>query len=193
MVTHPLAPLVPELLRGYASGAFLMDNGDGLQWYTSRKRALVPLDERFHEPRSLRRALRHFDVRINSNFSGVVDGCANREETWISPELRDIYAALHEAGFAHSFETWQDGRLAGGVLGITIGGAFIGESMFHAVTNASKVALVRLVHHLRDRNFMLFDAQIQNPHLAKFGVYEVSARQYETQLEKATKLDVTFT
>ncbi|AFZ65994.1 leucyl/phenylalanyl-tRNA--protein transferase [Deinococcus peraridilitoris] len=176
---------VRDILTGYASGAFLMDNGDGLQWYTSKRRALVPLDERFHVPSSLRRAMHKFEIRLNTDFEGVVAGCAAREETWISDELRAVYRALHRAGFAHSFETWQDGRLAGGVLGITLGGAFIGESMFHVVTDASKVALVRLVGHLRTRGFILFDAQIQNPHLARFGTFEVGERQYAELLQKA--------
>lgn len=177
--------LVRALLEGYAAGAFLMDNGDGLRWYSVQRRALVPLDDRFHTPRSLRRHLTRFETRVNADFMGVVDGCAAREETWISSELRDVYALLHAHGHAHSFEAWQNGRLAGGVLGITIGRAFIGESMFHAVTHASKVALVRLAEHLRARGFTLFDAQIQNPHLARFGTYEVTEAEYERLLHSA--------
>lgn len=177
--------VVSEVVRGYASGAFLMDNGEGLRWYTSRRRALVPLDDRFHVPRSLRRALDTFEVRIDTDFAGVVDGCADREETWISDELREVYFALHAAGVAHSFETWRDGELAGGVLGLAIGGAFVGESMFHRVTDASKVALVKLVEHLRSRGFVLFDAQIQNPHLARFGTFEVGERAYARTLRDA--------
>lgn len=183
---------VSELLAGYAAGAFLMDNGDGLNWYTSRVRALVPLDERFHPPRSLARAYPKFEVRLNADFAGVVDGCAAREETWISPELREIYLALHAAGHAHSFETWRGERLAGGVLGLTLGGAYIGESMFHAVTDASKVALVRLVDHLRARGFVLFDAQLQNPHLARFGTYEVGEREYARLLKRALQVRTQF-
>ena len=133
-----------------------------------------------------------FEVRIDSDFPGVVAGCADRSETWISDELRELYDLLHAAGHAHSFETWQDGELAGGVLGLTIGGAFIGESMFHARTDASKVALVRLVEHLRARGYVVFDAQIQNPHLARFGTYEVSAREYERLLGEAVRRDVSF-
>ncbi len=184
--------LLPEILAGYAAGAFLMDNGRGLGWYTSRVRALVPLDERFHAPKSLSRAYPKFELRRNANFAGVVDGCAARQETWISPELRAIYLALHAAGHAHSFETWQDGQLAGGVLGLTLGGAFVGESMFHAVTDASKVALVKLVDHLRARGFVLFDAQIQNPHLARFGTYQVGEREYARLLRGALKVRAGF-
>lgn len=188
----PPDPFVSELVRGYASGAFLMDNGDGLRWYTSRRRALVPLDDRFHVPTSLRRALNKFEVRVDAAFEAVVDGCARREETWISDELRDIYARLHAAGVAHSFETWQDGELAGGVLGLAIGSAFIGESMFHARTNASKVALTRLVEHLRARGFTVFDAQLQNPHLARFGTFEVSEQAYLRMLRDALARSTTF-
>ncbi|WP_027482450.1 leucyl/phenylalanyl-tRNA--protein transferase [Deinococcus pimensis] len=184
--------VVRELLAGYASGAFLMDNGDGLRWYSVRRRALVPLDERLHVPRSLRRATGRFEVRLDADFAGVVDGCALREETWISPELRELYLLLHDAGHAHSFETWQEGRLAGGVLGIVVGGAFIGESMFHHVTDASKVALVELARHLRARGFTVFDAQIQNPHLARFGTYEVGEREYARLLADAVTRDVRF-
>lgn len=187
-----LGPDVADLLAGYASGAFLMDNGDGLRWYTSRRRALVPLDDRFHVPTSLRRALPRFEVRRDTAFEAVVDGCAAREETWISNELRVLYRRLHRSGHAHSFETWRDGRLAGGVLGITLGGAFVGESMFHAVTDASKVALARLVEHLRSRGFVLFDAQIQNPHLARFGAYEVSEREYARMLRAALDVRAEF-
>ncbi|PYE55287.1 leucyl/phenylalanyl-tRNA--protein transferase [Deinococcus yavapaiensis] len=185
-------PLVAELVRGYAAGAFLMDNGDGLRWYTSRRRALVPLDDRFHAPTSLRRALPKFEVRIDADFEGVVEGCARREETWISDELRGIYRLLHAAGVAHSYETWRDGELAGGVLGLALGGAFIGESMFHARTDASKVALVRLVEHLRARSFTVFDAQIQNPHLARFGTFEVSEKEYLRTLREALTSAATF-
>lgn len=193
-MTAPGAPDsdVADLLAGYASGAFLMDNGDGLQWYTSRRRALVPLDDRFHVPTSLRRALPKFEVRRDTAFEAVVDGCAAREETWISDDLRVLYRRLHRAGHAHSFETWQGGRLAGGVLGITLGGAFVGESMFHAVTDASKVALVRLVEHLRARGFVLFDAQIQNPHLARFGTHEVGEREYARMLRTALGVRAVF-
>jgi leucyl/phenylalanyl-tRNA--protein transferase len=173
----------------YAQGYFLMDNGDGLNWYSSRRHALIPLDQRFHVPRSLRRALNsnRYETRINADFAGVVRGCADRAETWITPELELVYAELHLAGFAHSFESWVDGALAGGILGITVGAAFIGESMFYRVPEASKVAMVRLVEHLRLHGFALFDAQIQNPHLARFGAFELPEREYNSKLEIAAQ------
>jgi leucyl/phenylalanyl-tRNA---protein transferase len=185
---------VTTIIQAYSEGYFLMDNGEGLGWYSSRRHALIPLDERFHVPSSLRRALNsgRFETRINSDFIGVVGGCAAREETWITPELKDIYLELNRAGFAFSFETWFENELAAGILGIVIGGAFIGETMFYAVPEASKVAMVRLVEHLRARGFLLFDAQIQNPHLARFGAFEIREREYKPLLEKAIRMPVTF-
>jgi leucyl/phenylalanyl-tRNA---protein transferase len=185
---------VADILELYSQGYFLMDNGHGLDWYSSRRHALVPLDDRFHTPSSLRRALNsgRFEIRINQAFEDVVDGCAAREETWITPELREIYLELHTAGIAHSFETWFEGRLAGGILGIVIGSAFIGESMFFRVPEASKVAMVRLHEHLRARDFILFDAQIQNPHLERFGAYEIPEREYSRLLERAVNAPADF-
>lgn len=182
--------LTREIARGYAQAGFLMDNGDGLEWYDSRKRALVPLGADIHIPRSLKKHLSRFETRIDHNFAGVLAGCRDREETWISDELAEIYLYLHEMGLTHSFETYQDGKLAGGVLGLVLGGAFIGETMFHAVTHGSKVALVRLSQHLAARGFTLLDAQIQNPHLERFGTFEVSARTYRQRLEAALVQDV---
>jgi leucyl/phenylalanyl-tRNA--protein transferase len=177
-----------EVIAAYASGYFLMaDEAGELGWYSSRRHALIPLDERFHVPRSLKRALNsgRFTVRLDGDFPGVVEGCAARTETWISPQLKEVYAALHAAGFAHSFETWHEGGLAGAVLGITIGAAFIGESMFFTVPEGSKVALVRLVEHLRAQGFLLFDAQLMNPHLERFGAYELPESQYRRLLARA--------
>jgi leucyl/phenylalanyl-tRNA---protein transferase len=185
---------VNTIIQAYKEGYFLMDNGEGLGWYSSRRHALIPLDERFHVPTSLRRVLNsgRFETRVNSDFIGVVNGCAAREETWITPELKHIYLELNRAGFAFSFETWLNDELAAGILGIVIGGAFIGETMFYAVPEASKVAMVRLVEHLRARGFLLFDAQIQNPHLARFGAFEIREREYKPLLEKAIRAPVTF-
>ncbi|MBF6594374.1 MAG: leucyl/phenylalanyl-tRNA--protein transferase [Thermaceae bacterium] len=184
-----------EVVNRYARGYFLMDNGDGLEWYRSRVHALVPLDGRFHIPKSLRRSLNagRFAVRIDSDFAGVLEGCANEHgETWISEELKTIYFALHAAGYAHSFETWTEDALAGGILGIAIGGAFIGESMFYRVSEASKIAMVWLVEHLRARGFGLFDAQIQNPHLARFGAFEMAEEEFLERLRLAVLEPVSF-
>ena len=186
---------IPAIVEGYSQGYFLMAGDDNkLEWYSSRQRTLIPLDERFRYPKSLQRVLNQnrFSVAIDRDFLAVCAGCANRDRTWISDELMEIYLAFHRAGFAHSFETWQGDQLAGGILGIAIKGAFIGESMFFNITEGSKVAMVKLVDHLRHRQYVLFDAQLQNPHLERFGSYIVSSRQYQTLLRKALIRDICF-
>ena len=180
---------VRSIIENYAQGYFLMENDpdEGLGWFGSRERTLIPLDDRFRYPTSLRRVINQdrFEVRINQAFEEVVHGCADRETTWISDELKDIYFALHEAGWAHSFETWQGDQLAGAILGIVIRGAFIGESMFFRIPEGSKVAMVKLVQHLRAQEFVLFDVQMMNPHLERFGAYVVQNREYERLLKVA--------
>ena len=179
---------VSSIVQAYAEGYFLMaDDDDRLGWYSSNQRTLIPLDDRFRYPTSLRRVLNQnrFEVKIDQAFAEVVEGCADRETTWISDELKQIYFALHRAGWAHSFETWQGDRLAGGILGIVIRGAFIGESMFFRIPDGSKVALVKLVEHLRQRKFTLFDAQMMNPHLERFGAFIVSQKKYDRLLQDA--------
>lgn len=179
---------VSEIVGGYAQGYFLMaDESDRLGWYSSRDRTLIPLDERFRYPKSLQRVLNsgHFTVAVNRDFQGVVAGCANRETTWISSELQEIYWLLYQSGFAYSFETWLGNELAGGILGIVIGGAFIGESMFYRISDGSKVAMVQLVERLRSRKFVFFDAQMMNPHLERFGAYKVKDKEYQSLLAKA--------
>ncbi len=187
---------VESILDGYRQGYFLMaeDDESDLAWYTSQERTLIPLDERFHVPRSLRRAINQnqFEVAINQDFWGVVEGCANRKSTWISQELREIYGALHQAGWAHSFEAWQGNQLAGGILGLSIGGMFIGESMFYTVPEGSKVAMVKLVAHLRSRGYLMFDAQLMNPHLARFGAYTLGGRAYQKRLIQALRQPCMF-
>nr|WP_041933647.1 leucyl/phenylalanyl-tRNA--protein transferase [Gloeothece verrucosa] len=179
---------VESIIQAYAQGYFLMSDEDGtLGWYTSRQRTLIPLDDRFRYPRSLQRVLNQqkFTVAINRDFPSVCAACADRETTWISGELIDIYLQLHQAGWAFSFETWLGDQLAGGILGIVIRGAFIGESMFYRIPDGSKVAMVKLVEHLKQRGFVLFDAQLQNPHLARFGSYCITDREYQVLLKRA--------
>ncbi|OKH44578.1 leucyl/phenylalanyl-tRNA--protein transferase [Calothrix sp. HK-06] len=179
---------VDSIIHGYAQGYFLMaDDDNHLGWYQSRERTLIPLDERFRYPKSLRRVLNKdtFSVAINRNFPAVVEGCANRDTTWISDELKDVYLNLNQAGWAHSYETWLGNELAGGILGIVINGAFIGESMFFNIPDGSKVAMVKLVQHLQARKFVLFDAQMMNPHLERFGAYRIKDKEYQRLLEKA--------
>ncbi|MDJ0593421.1 MAG: leucyl/phenylalanyl-tRNA--protein transferase [Pleurocapsa sp. MO_226.B13] len=184
------------IVEGYSQGYFLMADDDGqLDWYSSRQRTLIPLDNRFRYPKSLQRVLNQerFSVAINRDFAAVCEGCADRDTTWISDELLEIYWALYQAGWAYSFETWRGEELAGGILGIAIKGAFIGESMFFRITEGSKVAMVKLVEHLRDRQYILFDAQLQNPHLERFGSFVISSGQYKKLLSKAMMRDCVFT
>ena len=171
------------------------DDGKTLGWYSSRQRTLVPLDERFRYPKSLRRALNQnrFETAISRDFGAVVNGCANRDTTWISNDLKDIYWELYLAGLAHSYETWQGDELAGGILGLSIGGGFIGESMFYRIPEGSKVAMVKLVEHLRSRQYLFFDAQMMNPHLARFGAYIISNREYRKLLKQALGMPCKFT
>jgi leucyl/phenylalanyl-tRNA---protein transferase len=187
---------VSAIIQGYTQGYFLMadETGQNLGWYSSRERALIPLDDRFHYPRSLQRVLNQnrFTVAIDRDFGGVVAGCADRDVTWISDELKEIYFALHQAGWAHSFETWQGNQLAGGILGIVIGGVFIGESMFYTVPEASKVAMVKLVERLRSRQFLLYDAQLMNPHLERFGAYAIADTDYRSLLTRAIQRQCRF-
>jgi leucyl/phenylalanyl-tRNA---protein transferase len=187
---------IPAIIEGYSKGYFLMadEEQNKLDWYSSNQRTLMPLDERFRYPKSLRRIINQerFSVAINRDFKGVCDGCANRETTWISPELKQIYLALYQAGWAHSFETWQEDKLAGGILGIAIGGVFIGESMFFNIPNSSKVAMVKLVEHLRQRGYLLFDAQLQNSHLERFGSYIIKLSHYKALLNRGLKLNCCF-
>jgi leucyl/phenylalanyl-tRNA---protein transferase len=179
---------LPGIIAGYSRGNFLMaEEDEALQWYSSSEHALIPLDDRFRYPTSLRRVINQsrFTVRINGDFRSVVAGCADRDTTWISDELQEIYWELYQAGWAYSFETWQGTELAGGVLGIAIGGAFIGESMFFHISEGSKVAMVKLVEHLRQQNFSLFDAQMLNPHLERFGAYTIDSNRYQKLLQVA--------
>jgi leucyl/phenylalanyl-tRNA--protein transferase len=186
---------IPSIIQGYAHGNFLMaDDYQQLAWYSSHQRTLIPLNNRFRYPKSLQRVLNKntFSVAINRDFSGVCRGCAHRETTWISAELIDIYLELNRAGWAYSFETWQNDQLAGGILGIVIRGAFIGESMFFNIPDGSKVAMVKLVEHLRSQNFVLFDAQMQNPHLERFGSYIIDNKEYMKLLSKALDSQCNF-
>lgn len=187
---------IDAIIDGYRKGFFLMadDSRDSLGWYSSRERTLIPLDDQFRYPKSLRRVLNQnrFRTAISRDFMGVVEGCADRDTTWISAELKEIYWELHRAGWAHSFETWQGDTLAGGILGLVIGGAFIGESMFYTIPEGSKVAMVKLVERLRSRHFILFDAQMMNPHLARFGAHTISKGEYAKLLQRAVATPCEF-
>jgi leucyl/phenylalanyl-tRNA--protein transferase len=190
--------LEPELLlAAYRSGVFPMavsERGD-IGWFSPDPRAIIPLDERFHIPHGLQRALKKnpFEIAYDAEFKTVMRACAERREgTWISEEIVESYCNLHRLGHAHSVEARKDGRLVGGLYGVHIGGAFFGESMFHRATDASKVALVALVERLRARGFVLLDTQWQTPHLSQFGTFEVSRRAYLKLLEKAVRMKREF-
>ena len=185
----------PELLlQGYRLGVFPMAMEDGsIAWFSPDPRGIIPL-ENFHMPHGLRQAWRKkiFEIKTDTCFGDVVRACAKREDTWINREISESYERLHELGHAHSVEAWREGKLAGGLYGVAIGGAFFGESMFHRETDASKVALVALVEHLRVQKFALLDTQWLTPHLAQFGAIEISRSNYLCRLRAAIELPRKF-
>jgi leucyl/phenylalanyl-tRNA--protein transferase len=185
----------PELLlQGYRMGVFPMAmEDDSIEWFSPDPRAILPLED-FHVPHALRRSLRRqlFEITIDNAFFEVIDGCAKRKDTWINPEIIESYRRLYELGHAHSVEAWQKGELAGGLYGVAVGGAFFGESMFHNVTDASKIALVALVERLRARKFVLLDTQWLTPHLQQFGGAEISRNHYLRLLRRAIELPRKF-
>ncbi len=197
------ALLTPAMIRAaYARGAFPMaDNrvSDTIAWYTSDPRAVLPLDA-FHLPHGLKRALKKqpYVITLDRAFAQVIKACAQPRDyesgTWINDIIIEGYIALHEQGGAHSVEAWsRDGHeLVGGLYGVSLGGAFVGESMFSRATDASKICLVRLVEHLRACGFVLLDAQIPNDHLAQFGLQLMSHRDYLQRLREAMRLPVTW-
>jgi leucyl/phenylalanyl-tRNA---protein transferase len=188
--------LTPEILEAcYRAGAFPMADGYGrIRFYSSDPRAVLDLDA-LHVPKSLARVIRKgvYEVRVDGDFEGVIRGCADRRDTWINAEIIHAYVALHREGKAHSVEAYTpEGELAGGLYGVTLGGAFMGESMFSRRRDASKVCFVRLVERLRERGFELLDCQIQNDHLARFGVAEIPESEYLVRLESALRLRRSF-
>ena len=185
------------LLAAYSQGIFPMAVNDGgdLAWFSPDPRAIIPLDDRFHVPHGLRRVLKKqpFNITFDTNFGVVIRACAKAHgSTWISKEIIRGYSQLHKLGFAHSIEVWRNDQLAGGLYGVHIGGAFFGESMFHKVTDASKVALVALVERLRAKGFTLLDTQWTTPHLLQFGACEIPKADYLQRLSKAIALDRKF-
>jgi leucyl/phenylalanyl-tRNA--protein transferase len=182
------------LLQGYRLGVFPMAMTDGtIEWFSPDPRAILPL-ENFHVPHALRRLIRKqvLEIKIDSCFSEVIRACAKRKDTWINREIIESYEALHELGYAHSVEAWRENRIAGGLYGVAIGGAFFGESMFHRVTDASKISLVALMERMRERKFALLDTQWLTPHLQQFGGIEISRSQYLRLLRRAVELPQKF-
>jgi len=182
--------LTPELLlHGYSIGIFPMAehrHDPEIFWVDPKRRGVLPLDG-FHISRSLARRMRRVDwtVAIDQDFAGVLDGCADRAETWINDEIRALYLQLYSQGHAHSLEIYEDGSLVGGVYGVTLGAAFFGESMFSRRTDASKAALAYLVDRLNRGGFKLFDTQFLTAHLASLGGIEIPRALYQLRLADA--------
>lgn len=188
--------VTPESLeQGYRQGIFPMGHeaGSALTWHRPDPRGIIPLCS-FHVPASLRRTLRRggYTVTTDRAFAEVVRACASRPGVWITPKLLAVYEEMHRSGRAHSLEVWVGGRLAGGIFGVHLGGAFFAESKFHHVTDMSKVALVTLLERLRAAGFTLFDVQYWTPHLSQFGACEISARQYQGLLRSALEIRSVF-
>lgn len=183
------------VLAGYRQAMFPMgyDRRGVITWHRPKWRGVLPL-ERFHASRSLERTLKmgRFQVTFDRDFAGVVEGCAERPDVWITDELKRVYGELHAMGRAHSVEVWVDGALAGGTYGVHLGGAFFAESKFHRVRDMSKVALAQLVGRLRERGFALLDVQYWTEHLSQFGVMEISGREYDLRLKGALAMEREF-
>ncbi|HVJ26602.1 MAG TPA: leucyl/phenylalanyl-tRNA--protein transferase [Vicinamibacterales bacterium] len=191
---------VDLLVSAYASGWFPMAVGGGdIRWFSPDPRGILPLDT-FHVSSRLARVVRRgsFRIEINRDFPAVIRACAEAERddedagTWIDEAIFDSYCAMHQAGYAHSVEAWRDGKLAGGLYGVALGGAFFGESMFHHVTDASKVALVALVERLREGGFTLLDTQWTTEHLEQFGAIDIPRAEYLRRLGEALRIDRSF-
>ncbi|MFL7840479.1 MAG: leucyl/phenylalanyl-tRNA--protein transferase [Candidatus Promineifilaceae bacterium] len=191
--------LTPDLLlSAYAQGIFPMaGEDDRIYWYDPDPRAILPLDK-FHIPRSLRRTIRKgvFGISRDAAFGEVIRFCSRPalgpEETWINETIIEAYEELHRLGFAHSIEVWQDDLLVGGLYGVTLNGLYAGESMFSRVRDASKVALVYLVAHLRRQGFVLLDIQFLTEHLERFGAVEITRDAYKKALTAAINQPAQF-
>ncbi len=188
----PLNPIILE--HAYRNACFPMPNWTGrIGWYRPDPRAILPLDA-FHASRSLKRTLKsgRFEVTYDTDFLGVMRGCSQRDDTWITDEFFTSYGAMHKLGKAHSVEVWHEARLVGGTYGVHLGGAFFAESKFHTETDASKVALAKLVERLNARGFALLEVQYLTEHLSQFGVIEIPDAEYVKRLEAALKLNCVF-
>jgi leucyl/phenylalanyl-tRNA--protein transferase len=187
---------VPRLLLAYRSGIFPW-TVKPITWWSPDPRAVFEMD-RFHVAHSLAKFMRKqpFEISVDRAFRQVMEGCAEeapgREQSWVTPEFLEAYTQLHERGHAHSVECWRAGELVGGIYGVSIGGLFAGESMFHRLSNASKVALCHLVDRLRERSFALFDIQMVTPATRRLGALEISRAEYLQRLKEAIALQCKF-
>ena len=178
----------PEiLLEAYAKGVFPMGHEGEILWFSPEMRGLIPLDDHFHIPHGLKRSLKRnpFEIRMDTAFRETMLACSDRKETWIDETILASYCELHRLGYAHSVECWDSDGLQGGLYGVELPGVFFGESMFSRKTDASKIALVALVDHLRAKGFHLLDTQWMTAHLSQFGGYELTRRQYQKALATA--------
>ena len=188
-MTQTINPIM--VINAYAQGIFPMADADGsIYWYAPDPRAILE-HKNLHVSRSLRATIRKgiYEVRMDTAFEEVMRCCASREETWINEVFIETYTQLHNAGLAHSIEAWKDGLLVGGLYGVALRGAFMGESMFSHATDASKVCLVTLVEHLKSRGYVLHDTQFWTPHLETLGVTEIPRSDYERRLGEALRLN----
>ncbi|SFR51897.1 leucyl/phenylalanyl-tRNA--protein transferase [Litoreibacter janthinus] len=193
---HSLELTPALILSGYAQGIFPMAESrddDRLFWLDPELRGIIPLDG-FHISRSLRKTILRepYQIKVDSDFAGVIEGCADREETWINGPIFQLYLDLFEAGHAHSVEVWDGAELIGGVYGVTLNGAFFGESMFSRSTDASKIALAYLVSRLNAGGFLLLDTQFLTPHLASLGGIEIPRASYRQALQDALSVEANF-
>ena len=190
------------IIHAYAQGVFPMaEKASSLDiyWVDPELRGIIPLDD-FHMPRKLARKIRQapFEIRIDTAFIKVIEGCAasmaqqGRSETWINDQIISLYAQLFDEGYVHTVECWQGEELVGGLYGVAIGGAFCGESMFHTVTDASKIALAYLVARLKAGGYCLLDTQFITPHLTQFGAIEIPRQDYKDRLAQALEVDGDF-
>ena len=178
-----------QVIQGYMQGIFPMaepEEENEIYWYEPTLRGII-LPNDFKISKNLRREHQKnkFEMAINKNFEATMRACATRDETWISEEIIDVYCGLNQMGYAHSFEVWLSGELVGGLYGVAIGKAFFGESMFHTVTNASKIALIFLVNWMKKNDLVLLDCQFMTEHLKQFGAKEIPQQEYLGLLEKA--------
>ncbi len=189
-------PFTAAFLReAYAQGFFPMPHPESgeILWFHPEPRTVIPLNA-FHVSRSLAKTLAKggFELRINSDFAGVMKACADRPDTWITDQFIGVYSEMNQAGAAHSVEVWRDDQLIGGVYGVSLAGGFFAESMFHKVTDMSKVALFHLVERMKARGMTLLECQFLTPHLKSLGAIEIPRAQYMKRLEKALAQPVSF-
>jgi leucyl/phenylalanyl-tRNA--protein transferase len=185
-------------LSGYLQGVFPMAEADGnIYWYEPDPRAIIPIDT-YKPSKSLRPVINQkvFEIRLNSDFEGVIRNCSkprdDEDGVWISEDIIQVYTQLHKMGFAHSIESWKDGKLVGGLYGVALGKVFFGESMFHILPNASKVAFHHLILRLREKEFGLLDTQFINDNVARFGAIEITKEDFWDLLEENVSLEQKF-